>query len=201
MDAQLSLPGIAPAPRRTERFYFAVLPVPAIQPRLVALGGELSSDWRGEYRATAGHRLHVSLHHLGDHIAAPERYLGQAMDAAARVALPAFDASFDQAMVFSGRAKGAGQFPLVACASQGAREFQQLATALAQVLHEAGLPSDFRKMLPHLTLGYAGFRMPPRGVSAITWRVGDFALVHVRFGLEPRHRVVARWRLIDQPPN
>jgi 2'-5' RNA ligase len=197
MDAQISLPGIAPAPRRTERFYFAVLPEPEVQPRLVALGRELSAGWRTRFRATADHRLHISLHHLGDHVAVPEAYLGWAMDAAGRISLPEFDAGFDRAMVFSGRARGEGVFPLVLCAGEGAQRFQALAQALARELRQAGLPSDFRATLPHVTLGYAGNRMATRAVNTVAWRVREFALVHVRLGLEPRHRVIARWRLAN----
>jgi hypothetical protein len=63
MDAQLSLPGIAPAPRRTERFYFAILPEPAVQTRLLALGRELCAGWRTRCKPTAAHRLHFSMHH------------------------------------------------------------------------------------------------------------------------------------------
>jgi 2'-5' RNA ligase len=108
-----------------------------------------------------------------------------------------FDTRFDQAMVFSGRAKREGRFPLVLCAGEGASQFQDLAAALARVLGQAGLPADFRSMLPHVTLGYAGARMEATAVNGVAWRVRDFALVHVRLGLEPHHRVVARWRLSE----
>lgn len=197
MDGQLGLPGVPPPPRLTERFYFAVLPEPAAQRQLVAAGHELHAQLPGPFRATRGHRLHVSLHSFGDYMAVPERLIERARAAMRRVSLPPFDVCFDEAMVFSGHARGEGRFPLALCAGEGARQLRQLALEVAQALHAAGLPAIFSSFNPHVTLGYTPGRMPPRAHPGVRWRVREFTLVHVRPGMELRHRLAGRWALSE----
>ena len=109
MTDQLLFPGMEAARPLTDSLFFAVVPDAPTPTRIGAITHEL----RDKYALTGkplAERLHISLHGIGEFPSFPKDIAALAIEAAASVALPPFEITFDRVMSFSGKA---GQLPLV----------------------------------------------------------------------------------------
>ena len=175
----------------SDRLFFAMHPGPRAAQRIVALAELLRTkhDLRG--KPLPADRVHITLHHLGDHCGLPESLIEAARAAAARIAMPPFDLTLDCVASFSGR----GKRPCVLRnESAGANQaLHALQSDLGQRLREAGLVRYIeRRFTPHVTLLYDERGIIPEAVPPITWTVRSFALVHSLLG-RGEHRVLAEW--------
>jgi 2'-5' RNA ligase len=187
---QASLAGFA-APHPTDRLFFAVMPAPPEAARIATLAQELRErlTLHGRLRPTA--HLHVTLHHLGDFAGVPQQRVAAARQAAAGVAMAAFEARFDRVGSFAGRA---GKHPFVLLGADGTSGLHGLHAALGERLVAAGLGRRERVFVPHLTLLYDARTVPTQPVEPLAWPVHEFLLIHSLLG-RTEYRVLGRWAL------
>jgi len=192
---QPSLFDEAAAPPAIDRLFLALFPpAPA-----VAEIGQLTQQLRTAHgftdKATAPDRLHLTLHHLGDHAGLRTDIVRAASEAAATVRVPPFALRLDRVLSFKARP---GNAPLVLAAAERSDEVAALKAfnlVLGQALMRAGLgrwlKSDFK---PHVTLLYSAQQLPVQPVEPIGWTAGEFVLVHSLIG-KTQHTVLGRWPL------
>lgn len=130
---------------------------------------------------------------LGDyHDGLSDRLIDAAMDAASRVAMPAFEVRFDVAMSFHTRKHRA---PFVLRQTENAVGFLDLHRLLGEGMRRAGLGGWVRShLIPHMTLLYDRRVVDVRVVDEIRWTVRDFSLVHSLLGRQ-QHLHIGRWSL------
>jgi 2'-5' RNA ligase len=200
MQDQLLLPGIDPPPPplrrargtapRKERLprslFFAIFPHPEDAESIAALGARLNDRHALKGKPIEAHRLHVTLHHLGNHAAVPREQVQAALDAAATVAPPSFDVVFDEAMRFEkSRA-------FVLCGDDGGTSalaaFRQ---RLGEALADMGFKPE-RGFTPHMTLAYTPREIERHSIDPVRWTADSFALIESHVG-ESIHEVLGRW--------
>lgn len=190
---QASLAGFEPA-AATDRLFFAVFPDPATAARIAALARSLHDQHRLRGKPLRADRLHVTLHHLGDHAGLPRDIVDAAGQAAERTAeTEPFQVAFDSASSFAGRSRNRP------CVLRGAPEGlaplvvlqQRLGTAMAATGLARHVGRDFT---PHVTLLYDDRSLEPPPVERVEWTVRDFVLVHSLLG-RTEHRILGRWPL------
>jgi len=179
-----------------DRLFFAVHPdAPAAQ-RIVELAQSVRARHGLRGNPLRVDRVHVTLHHLGDHAGLPESLLATANEVAAKLITPSFEASFDCVASFAGRAR---KRPCVlrSQAEESNAPLFALQGALGDRLRAAGLGRYIeRRFTPHVTLLYDERTLAPEAVPPIGWRVREFVLIHSLLG-KSEHRVLGRWSLQD----
>ncbi|NDZ16264.1 2'-5' RNA ligase [Variovorax sp. WS11] len=190
---QPSLEGTAPAPRYTDRLFFALLPdAPAIV-RIERLIADLRRDHGLKGKALGASRFHVTVHLVGNFRGFPQEVADAACAAAqALTVIPSFKLGFDRVGSFARRPRN---MPLVLLGAEGlmaAKAFQQ---ALGKAMARAGEShGDAAHYTPHLTLLYDDTHVAPRAIEPIGWTANEFVLVRSLIG-QSRHEVLARWLL------
>ncbi len=193
MNEQPLLPGFEPAPKATDSLFFAVLPdAPAIA-RIEALLPGLRSRHGLRGRAMEPERMHVTLHHLGNHAGLPQPLLEVAAGMAHGVAARPFTIAFDRVESFF-KPRNA---PLVLRGGDGIAEVAAFHETLAQAMRGAGLGAWVQpRFTPHLTLMYDDRRVPLERIEPIGWTVREFVLVRSLLG-QRTHQRLMRWPLRD----
>lgn len=192
MSNQLPLPGFTAEPRLTDNLFFAIVPDEDAAVRIARLAEHLRSKHDLDGRPLAMDRLHVSLYHLGTYEGLPTRLVAAASEAAATVAMPPFDISFDQAVSFSGRPPNR---PFVLRTSESNTALTTFWQALAKTMDKAALGRWARSTFtPHLTLLYGDRAIAEQPIEAVGWTVYEFVLVHSVLG-QSRYNRLGRWRL------
>jgi RNA 2',3'-cyclic 3'-phosphodiesterase len=200
MTEQLLLPGIDPPPtplrrqrgaakprvRLARSLFFAIFPPPDVADAVAALAARLDDQHALKASLTDAHRLHVTLHHLGDFAAVPPKQLQAARDAAAAVPPPAFEIVFDEATRFDkSRA-------LVLCAGDNSNTalvaFRQ---RLGEALADVGFKPE-HGFTPHMTMARTPRKMARQAVAPVRWHADAFALVESHVG-QGVYDVLARW--------
>jgi hypothetical protein len=97
MPEQFSLSGFDDAPK-TDRLFFAIFPDAAAAARIAQLAQRLRSEHGLKAKPLGTERFHITLHHLGDYTGLPQRVVAEAMRAAATIAMPQFELTFDRAL-------------------------------------------------------------------------------------------------------
>ncbi|KAB7763831.1 2'-5' RNA ligase family protein [Xanthomonas maliensis] len=188
-DAQLSLGLGGETP--TERLFFAVMADAATAENAAQIGDALLRDGQVDGKPLARERLHVTLHHLGDYAGGlPPSLIQGASQAAARVALPAFEAEFDRVGTFGGRRS---QLPCVLRGEEQVRGLYVLQGELGRQLAHVGIAGD-AQYTPHMTLLYCRQALPLRRCAPLRWTVREFALVRSFLG-QSRYQFEGRWML------
>lgn len=185
MRAEHSCFGFAAPP--VDGLFFALFPDRAAAQALSRTAQQLCVRHRLGGRLIATERLHVSLLGFGEHAGLPQRLVAAAVDAAASVAAPPFDVTFDRAVSFRGRPR-----PLVLGTSAGAAELFAFRQALCRAVE--GLGPVRRQYTPHVTLLYDERGIEEHTVEPVRWSVREFALVHSLRG-KGRYVVLGRWPL------
>jgi len=195
LSDQLSLMGFeAPPPAvPTDRLFFALQPSMAACEQITALGKVLSETHGLHSKLIAPERLHITLHHLGDHAGVPADVVEAAGRAAVRLACSPFEVVLDRAMSFRMRRDKA---PFVLRTAEGQdsalMDFQR-ELGLAMAREGLGHSVDVR-FTPHVTLTYAPRELPESPVEPVRWTVREFVLIHSLLG-KTQHRVLGRWSL------
>jgi 2'-5' RNA ligase len=191
MLEQSSSPGFDPAPKPTDRLFFAIFPDAEAAARIAALARQLqvAHGLKGQPLQTA--RLHVTLHHLGDFAGLPPDTVLRARDAALAVAMPPFNVSFDRAASF----RKPRNCPFVLQADEGVVAITAFQQALGAALKDAGLaPSVESSFTPHVTLLYDDCCVDEQPIEPIAWTAHEFVLVHSLIG-RGVHVPLGRWPL------
>ena len=190
---QSSLPGFDPAPEPTDRLFFALFPDAPAAERIARLARVQRSEHGLHGQPLLTERLHVTLHHVGDHAGLPADVVAQAGEAAASLAVPAFELAFDRVVSF----RKARQMPFVLRGAEGASPLMDFQAALGTALKKAGLGRWVASSYtPHVTLLYDDHAVPEQAVEPITWTAREFVLVHSLLG-RTQHVHLARWALPD----
>ena len=187
----MELGGFAAKPQ-TDRLFFAVYPDPQTAQRIVELAQSVRAAHGLHGNPLRVDRVHVTLHHLGDHAGLPEHLVASASEVAASMAIQPFDVSFDCVASFPGRAR---KRPCVLRGGNADANAPLLAfqSELGERLRAAGLGRHVeRRFTPHLTLLYDERVVAPEPVAPIGWTVHELALVHSLIG-RGQHRVLGRW--------
>lgn len=185
--------GFGPA-APSDRLFFAVYPDAATAERIAALAAALRERHALRGRPLASERLHVTLHHLGDHVGVPNDIVRAAGEAASRSASAAFEATFERAMSFAARTD---KRPFVLLGDKRVAPLIELQRSLGEAMKASGLARWVApQFTPHVTLLYDGKILPAEAVEPIRWRVKEFVLVHSLLG-RSRHVPLASWPLRD----
>lgn len=190
---QLTLPGFEATPQLpAHRLFLAIKPDAATAAHIAQLVDQLRPVVGFKGKALRTERLHVTLHHLGDFVQPPpEEVVTRARTAAASLALPPFDVTFDQVVSFHGRRD---HRPFVLLGGEGTATLMAFQAALGEALQHAGLPVPRAHFKPHVTLLYDRGGFAPKAVTPITWTVRDFILIHSWLG-KTRYDELGRWPL------
>jgi RNA 2',3'-cyclic 3'-phosphodiesterase len=171
---------------KSQRVFYALWPPVPLQAALGELAREVARDGGG--RATAPHRIHLTLAFLGEQPAARvEALLGLGGAIQARAFALALDA--------------VGGFPRTGVAwlgtSASQAELEALHRELAAALRRSGFAVDERPFAPHLTLARCGARTLDRRLpQPLCWRVSTFVLAVSEVGPGgPTYRTLAEWPL------
>jgi RNA 2',3'-cyclic 3'-phosphodiesterase len=193
MPAQLSLEGLEAPEPRDDRLFFALKPAPAIVPAIDALADDLKRrhGWPRAGRVGSD-RLHITLHHLGDHVGVPQSLVDRATQAAESLSAAPFDVAFDRVMTFT---RHNGKMPTVLASSLDNAPLMDFQKRLGDVMRTFGLGRcvDIR-FTPHVTLHYVNRAVPEEVVEPISWQVTEFFLIHSLLG-RSEHRILGRWSL------
>jgi 2'-5' RNA ligase len=192
MPEQFSLSGFDEAPK-TDRLFFAIFPDAAAAARIAGLAQRLRSEHGLKANPLRTERFHVTLHHLDDYAGLPQRVVAEAIRAAATIAIPQFEVTFDRALSFHGKP---GSQPFVLRGCDGLVTLEAFHRVLVAALYKAGLAGGRAKSryTPHVTLLYDDALILERPVETVTWTVREFVLVHSLLG-QTVHMPLARWPL------
>jgi RNA 2',3'-cyclic 3'-phosphodiesterase len=177
----------------SDRLFFAVHPDLQTARRIVAVSEALRAKHGLHGKPIPAERLHVTLHHLGDHSGLPEPVIAAAGVAAAQITMTPFEVRFGRVASLGGGARGR-PCVLRSEAADANPELLALQDGLAGRLREAGLGRYVgRHFTPHVTLLYAESAVA-EAVSPVDWPVRGFALVHSLLG-RGQHRILQSWPL------
>lgn len=191
LSMQDSLPGLDQR-SQTDRLFFCLFPPPLACDAIAGTADDLRAEHSLTGRPVEPKRLHVTLHHLGDHIDAREDIVQAASGAASRIALAPFEFSLWSASSFAGRE---GNHPCVLLGPEERQPVHGLWRELSNQLMAAGLGRYLkREFTPHVTLLYDKRVLAPQAIDAIEWTVRDFSLVRSLLG-QGRHQVLGTWPL------
>lgn len=188
---QMALGGFEPA-QPTDRLFFAVFPDAAAAARIADVAQILRSQHGLHGKPLRADRFHVTLHHLGDYAGLPEEVVAKAGEAAARVGISTFEASFDSASSFSRQPRNR---PLVLRGDAGVVSLHGLQSVLGTNMGAVGLGRLVeRTFTPHVTLLYDDRAVETQAIDPIAWTVREIVLVHSLLG-KTEHRMLGRWPL------
>lgn len=191
MQGELNLDG-QPLRRRsrTERLFFAIFPDIQTACRAARFRKQFVAASRLNGKFLRSHRLHVSLHHVGDYRRLSAKYIYAAKQAGNAVYMSSFEVSCRHIASFSSL-NGRPDKPLVLiCEGDGLFDLHEL---LGAAMRKNGLRAvdDF---LPHMTLLYGPDAVPVQHIEPIRFDVREFALIHSEVG-HTRYTVLGRWLL------
>ncbi len=192
---QLTLQGLAPA-TPTDRLFLALFPDPATRDAMAHVAIQLKREHGLRGSVLQSERLHVTLHHLGDHAGLRHDQVESMCRASAAIDMPPFDLRFDQVASF---ASGRRRHPLVLRGASSEQGVHALWQGLAQALRTEGLGNYVQRQFePHVTLLYDALRVAPQRIAPLGWTVREFALVHSLLG-RTEYRILGRWSLRQGP--
>jgi 2'-5' RNA ligase len=181
-------PGTAAA---ADRLFFALYPDDAAAAGMAALAAELRRELGLRGRAIAPGRLHVTLHHLGDHPGVPRALVDAASQVASQIDGPPVVLAFDRVASFT-RRRANRPIVLLGDEQPGVRA---LHARLTEALASAGLGGYLEKRFtPHVTLLYDDQAVRERPVAPVGWVSRELVLVHSLIG-RGLHRPLGRWPL------
>ncbi len=189
--AQMPLAGLGSA-FAGDRLFFAVFPDPATAGRIHELAAQLRLRHGLRGRLVDAARLHVTLHHLGDHAGLPDDLVAAAKRAGDRTNLAPFDARFDRVGSFTSQPRNR---PFVLRGGEGLADLATLQGVIGTQLVAAGLARHVKRAFtPHVTLLYDDLAIGDEAIEPVHWPVRELVLVHSLLG-QHAHIPLARWPL------
>lgn len=190
MAKQLSLEGIGGTSPLTDRLFLGIMPDLACARHIEEMAYSLRTKHALTGLPIGANRLHVTLCHIGDYEGLPNRIVEQAKEAAARIILPSFDATFDRVMSF----RGSNAFVLRASDSNVA--LHELRQSIVKALKTYGPRClSGTTFTPHLTLLYDGQIVAEHPVEPVCFKVREFVLIHSLLN-QSTYFHLARWPLV-----
>ena len=174
---------------RADGLFFAILPDAAAASRLARIAQQQCIRHRLRGRPLAAERFHVSLLGFGQHAGLPRGLVDDAVAAAANLAAPAFEVTFDYAMSFLGRPR-----PRVVSGGDGVADLIAFQQMLGGEIEKRGLGRVKPQYTPHVTLLYDERGVETHTIEPVRWIVREFVLMHSLLG-QSRYVPLGRWRL------
>jgi RNA 2',3'-cyclic 3'-phosphodiesterase len=200
MPQNSDLFGAIPPLKPTDRLFFALFPSDEAIPQIVKTSHQLRDQHGLTGKSLSNDRLHVTLHHVGDYAGGLPHGLVEAAQkaaevVAAKIAMPAFDVTFDRAMSFAGRPRNR---PFVLRGNErqdgGLAALMAFQKTMYLAMCRVGLqgPRANAKFAPHVTLMYDDQGIAEQAVEPVSWTAHDFVLVHSLLG-QTKHVHLGRW--------
>lgn len=191
LPMQGSLMGMEEAPE-TGSLFLGIFPPPAA---CEAIAIEIDAV-RVEQSLTGApikaHRLHATLHYLGEHAIERNDIVDKASVAASRVRHSRFDMVLSSVSSFSTRND---RHPCVLLCPQERPPIHGLWRDLGNQLMAAGLGRYLKRdYIPHVTVLYDSRVMTPQPIEPVRWQVGDFSLVRSLAG-KGDYEILETWVL------
>ena len=181
-------------PQLLERLFFALLPDDKSAFQLEMLNQQFSCANGIEGARIKSERLHLSLHHVGDHEHVRTKIVYAARQAAKVVSMRPFEVTFRIITSFDGASPIDGRPPNRPLVLLGESEdLFHLHQVLGAAMEKNGLRA-LAHFTPHMTLSYGPERVPMQGIEPIRFTVNEFVLVHSKRGLA-QYDVLDRWVL------
>lgn len=188
--------GVGVVPTKTDRLFFAIYPDSHAAARIERLARNLRQAHRLRGKPLAIERFHITLHYLGDYPGLPQDILAAATEAAASVAMPPFEVSFDRVSSFRRPRK----LPFVLRAGDHVATLMAFHRTLGTAMTTVGLAHCVApQYTPHVTLLYDDRCVADERVEPIAWTVREFVLVDSLIG-RGRHVALAHWPLRGLEP-
>jgi 2'-5' RNA ligase len=170
-----------PALDPTRRLFIGLFPDAAVRAAIDAHRGAWS--WPVGVRLTHPSRIHMTLHFLGEVEAAPQAALEALL---AEVRIPRLTLTL--------RTPQAWRNGIAVLLCDEHEALRALHEDIGRQVERAGLATDHRPWVPHLTIARRTARaVPPAGCKPIVWSVEDFVLAWSR--AQPlRYEALARYR-------
>jgi 2'-5' RNA ligase len=179
-----------PRRKRPDRLFFCL----RVDERTALISDRIGRGIKHEYDVSARMRplphLHISLQHIGDYPHLKDRHVFAAMLAARMVSFEPFPITLDRFEAFPSRKPA--NYPCVLCGN-GTGAIFDLHRLLALAMLKNGMRAGF-EFVPHVTLFYAPFTLPPRMIEPVTFTVREFCLIHSIVG-ETRYEQLGTWPL------
>jgi 2'-5' RNA ligase len=176
------------------RYYFALRPPPSLAQAISGLALDLAQHHDGAAPYSPD-RLHISLCGFPPLVTASAALQATAIKAGDAIEVPPFPVVFDRVMSW-------GRVPpwtVVLRCSMGAAEIARLHRAIAAASCRAGLDTEHKPGVPHLTLWRTTRPLPERALAKpFCWTVDDFWLIH-GIGGTGKHEWPGHWRLSGTP--
>jgi RNA 2',3'-cyclic 3'-phosphodiesterase len=139
-------------------------------------------------------RLHLSLHHLGDHKRLKPKLLYAARRAAEAVLIRQFEVTFSIIRSFEVTPPAGGRphrHPLILlCQGEALPELHRI---LGAGMKKNGLRGA-KHFTPHITLAYSPKLVLEQAIEPVRFFVRELVLIHSKLGLSQYH-IVGRWPL------
>jgi RNA 2',3'-cyclic 3'-phosphodiesterase len=183
-----------------ERLFFALKPDVPTCAAIAETARALRRDLQLSGTLLAEERLHVTLHHLGDHEQLPEELVSRARSAADDiVALRCFKPFvLTLGSAFSFPPRG-GPTPLAARVDGDLSTLFAFWETLGKYLRHAGVAirkNTRANFVPHVTLMYGDHAKSTTSIPPISWTVRDFVLIRSLLG-QTKHITLETCPLID----
>jgi 2'-5' RNA ligase len=173
----------------TDRLFFAIFPDPATSAGVARQAEALRAAHQLNGRPLAPERLHITLHHLGDHAGVRRDIVAMASEAAEALKSAPFDVVFDRAASFH----NGGNNPFVLQGGEGLEALKAFQRDLGLAMARAGLGKLVDKSFtPHVTMLYDKRLVSEELITPIKWTVGGFTLIHSLLG-RTEHIPLAHW--------
>jgi 2'-5' RNA ligase len=164
---------------------FSIFPAPAKAQEIVRLTGPTLQALGLTGKPLMPHRLHVTVHNLGEYAEVPEDLIAAATRAGDALAFDAFDVAFDCAMSFP----SAGTYVL--SGHEGIRRLTAFHEELGESMRSQGLRAG-RRYTPSMALVYDRNFISEHPIVPVCWKAREFALIrsHVGTGM---HDTLRSW--------
>jgi RNA 2',3'-cyclic 3'-phosphodiesterase len=200
MSEPSDLFGAIPPTKPTDRLFFALFPSDEAATQIAKVAQQLRDEHALTGKSLSNDRLHVTLHHVGDYAGGlPNGLVDTVQEVAAKVAMPAFDVTFDRVMSFVGRPRNKpfvlrGNETIKEGSEGGLAALMGFQKTLYLAMCRAGLDGGRvnSHYTPHATLLYDDQTVKEQAVEPIRWTAHDFVLVHSLLG-QTKHIHLGRW--------
>lgn len=172
--------------------FFSLFPATADATGIASIAGRLLREQGITSKPLLPHRLHVTLHDLGNYDEVPQELIDAAIRAGNALACAGFEVAFDRALSYP------SSKTYVLSGREGCRELTAFRGELGEALQSEGLKVK-RSFTPHMTLTYDRKVVAEHAIEPVRWTAREFVLIrsHVGKGIYdllgrwPLHRLVA----------
>jgi 2'-5' RNA ligase len=164
---------------------FSIFPTSADAKEIVRVTGRMLQSLGLTGRPLMPHRLHVTVHNLGEYAEVPEDLIATAQRAGDALTFEVFEVAFDCAMSFP----SCGTFVL--SGHEGARQLTAFHEELGESMRSQGLRAG-RSFTPSMALVYDKHFKSEHPIAPVRWVAREFVLIrsHVLMGT---YDLLKRW--------